>query len=361
MWYADVDGDGLGDPNDSQSACTQPSGYVSNSSDLCEDTTACNYDGSVTNAACTYATTWYADDDGDGLGDSSQSQTSCTQPAGYVSDDSDLCDDTTACNYDANPTEACATNDACGVCGGTGVDDDSDGICDDVDLCTDPTANNYTADPTEPCDFGVTFSVVDTIMGCEAQTDAIALDLDTLHSGTGSWTYSITQGLTGFASSTLSGGTLSIDFSASGADSARVNISGTNNTDNADIEILVVEGAFPYWNSTAINGGNEPTSPTGGMTLDLGGAYGAPVTVHYYEDALMIEDPSGNYTVAAYGPELTAMTDSSGTLITWPSGDYWIRGFTNQFGCFNPEPANSGTPTTSPQLRLITVPHLVPE
>ena len=27
------------------------------------------------------------------------------------------------------------TLDACGVCGGTGVDADSDGICDDVDPC----------------------------------------------------------------------------------------------------------------------------------------------------------------------------------------------------------------------------------
>ena len=27
--------------------------------------------------------------------------------------------------------------DACGVCGGTGVDVDGDGICDDIDNCTD--------------------------------------------------------------------------------------------------------------------------------------------------------------------------------------------------------------------------------
>jgi len=34
-WYADVDGDGLGDPNTTLAQCSQPVGYVSNSNDQC--------------------------------------------------------------------------------------------------------------------------------------------------------------------------------------------------------------------------------------------------------------------------------------------------------------------------------------
>ena len=230
-------------------------------------------------------------------------------------------------------------------------------------MCTDNTATNYTANPTQACSFPAPASAVsDTITGCVDQTDAVALDLDTLHTGTGSWNYTISQDVTGsYASATLTGSVLSVDFGAAGQDSSTVELTGTNGTDNIAINILVVEGTYPFVTSSAPDGANEPTSPTGGVGMTFDGGYGVPLMVHYYEDAVYSRASDGTFNVHAYGEELTAMTDSSGSLITLPAGDYFITGYTNHWGCYNPEPATSGTPTANPSYRLITVPHLLPD
>ena len=105
-WYADDDGDGYGDPLDSESACTQPSGYIADDDD-CDDTESAvspaasevcdtidnDCDGSVDESDATDATVWYIDADGDGFGDASVSTTACDAPSGYVDNDDD-CDDT---------------------------------------------------------------------------------------------------------------------------------------------------------------------------------------------------------------------------------------------------------------------------
>lgn len=46
-WYEDADGDGLGDPNSTTSACSQPSGYVSDSSDTDPTVNNNDYNGTV--------------------------------------------------------------------------------------------------------------------------------------------------------------------------------------------------------------------------------------------------------------------------------------------------------------------------
>jgi hypothetical protein len=73
VWYADVDGDGYGDPLDTTASCTQPSGYVANSSD-CDDT----------NGNVNPLSVWWIDTDGDGYGDDATVFNGCTPPLGYA-------------------------------------------------------------------------------------------------------------------------------------------------------------------------------------------------------------------------------------------------------------------------------------
>ena len=104
-WYADTDGDGYGDPYSSINECDPGGGYVSNDED-CDDsddqvhpgaTEHCDdvdedCDGSIDEGAVDMGT-WFADSDGDGLGDAYSSFTACDQPGGTVSNTDDCNDD----------------------------------------------------------------------------------------------------------------------------------------------------------------------------------------------------------------------------------------------------------------------------
>ncbi|WP_047415863.1 DUF6443 domain-containing protein [Cellulophaga sp. Hel_I_12] len=80
-YYADSDGDGYGNASISQISCTQPSNYVNNNLD-CNDADANIHPNTI----------WFADNDGDGFGNASITQTSCTQPSNYVNNNLD-CND----------------------------------------------------------------------------------------------------------------------------------------------------------------------------------------------------------------------------------------------------------------------------
>lgn len=83
-YYADADLDGFGDSSNDTLTCTMPSGYVTNSQD-CNDA----------DAAINPTTVWYMDMDGDLQGDLAVTFTGCTPPSGYVLNSND-CDDMNA-------------------------------------------------------------------------------------------------------------------------------------------------------------------------------------------------------------------------------------------------------------------------
>ncbi len=127
IYFSDNDGDGFGDPDNSQSACNLPLGYTTDSTD-CNDADSLihpntiwyedidqdgfgneavtfigcvpplhyvltNSDCDDQNASVTFASqTFYADNDSDGYGDLSVSEVACTCPPGYVTNHLD-CDD----------------------------------------------------------------------------------------------------------------------------------------------------------------------------------------------------------------------------------------------------------------------------
>ncbi len=94
LWYQDADEDGLGNPDVSFSSCEAPAGYVANADDT-DDVCAGVVDVC---GVCdgTGETIWYEDADGDGLGNPEVSQFACDQPSGYVTNADDTNDSGTS-------------------------------------------------------------------------------------------------------------------------------------------------------------------------------------------------------------------------------------------------------------------------
>ncbi len=156
-FYADTDGDGFGDPfAPSAAACEAPTGFVDDASD-CDDSSDLTFPGATEqcdgvdndcdfavptdevdidvdglrvcdgdcddgDASIGGATSWYADADLDGYGDSDVGLTACICPAGYTADATD-CDD-------SEPTISPGASETC-----NGIDDNCDSVlpADEVD------------------------------------------------------------------------------------------------------------------------------------------------------------------------------------------------------------------------------------
>jgi hypothetical protein len=123
--------------------------------------------------------TWYADNDGDGFGDSQNTANFCYEYEGYASNSDDI-DDSEFCPYqDSEGNIDCYGNciiesDCSGLCGGTAELDEC-GICDGDNLtctgCMDDTACNYSLTATISSECEYSEENYDCSGNCNVQVD----------------------------------------------------------------------------------------------------------------------------------------------------------------------------------------------
>ena len=179
-WYADVDGDGYGADDDTTTACSQPSGYLSVDGDCDDSDTGINpdadevcdsgltdedCDGNFDEFGATGGTTGWPDVDGDGYGDeSADSVLVCELASGYATNQND-CVDSDATIY-------------------LGADEICDGVDNDCDGNTDEDSySNADGDGTDDCKDSSVFS--DNFDDAAGASDWATADF----SGTSDWGY----------------------------------------------------------------------------------------------------------------------------------------------------------------------------
>jgi hypothetical protein len=165
VYYADADGDGYGLTGGELYACDPPTGAITVAGD-CDDGDATispdadelcdavdrNCDGDPELDA-TDATTFYADNDSDGVGAEFDTIEACSQPAGYLTTGGDCDDDDPA--FQAYTVYPDADGDGFGDANSAGIQGCSVApYTEDASDCNDASATDYPGAP-ELCDGGI--------------------------------------------------------------------------------------------------------------------------------------------------------------------------------------------------------------
>ncbi len=210
-WYADADGDGFGDPASTAVACTAPTGHGADDTD-CDDTDAAinpaateacdgvdnDCDGSIDEDDATDASTWYADDDGDGYGDASSPAAACSAPSGTTSDDSD-CDDGNntihpgaeeLCDGVDNDCDGSTDEDDASDASTWYADTDGDGYGDSgstTDACSAPSGYVDNPEDCDDDDSAISPAATEICDGVDNDCDGLVDDDDSAVSGESTW------------------------------------------------------------------------------------------------------------------------------------------------------------------------------
>ena len=160
--YADVDGDGWAaceECDDNDRAVNPDAVEVCDGIDNDCDGATDDDDASVDLST---GSTWYADGDTDGYGDAATTTVACDQPSGFVADDTDCDDGSTAVNPGA--TEVC-----------NGIDDDCDADIDDDDATVDLSTGSTWYDDADTDGYG---DAAVTTRACDQPSGMVGNDGD---------------------------------------------------------------------------------------------------------------------------------------------------------------------------------------
>ncbi|MCS6916690.1 MAG: MopE-related protein, partial [Chitinophagales bacterium] len=263
---------------------------------------------------------WYADNDGDGYGDPTNTTTACTPPPGYVAD-----------NTDCNDADAAVNPGAAEIC--NGMDDDCDGLVDDADPSVSGTSTWYAdADGDGYGDASM------STMACVAPSGYVADNTDcndgdaAINPGAAEVCNGIDDDCDGTADDGLTFTTYYVDADGDGyGDASDPGVSlcadpgagySTNNTDCNDGDPAVNPGAVDVC-SNGVDDNCDGNVDENDVTVSLSPA--GPITACHGTPVSLTATASGSGTMSyIWYRGLNVIPETSSSHTTTKKGTFWV-------------------------------------